>query len=634
MFTKRTSVIATFFVVLLVAGGLGASPDAYPKVANFYTTDPHFEDCPRLSRYDLVVMPASMQDVCPEIIAELRLLNPDILIMAYFPAAIIWPVYPPTESVSRQYWDKVEACDWWLYDTKGNRVGSPEYWWILNLSTNCPEDPYGQTLGEWLAEFMAEEIYATGLWDGLWVDECWENPNWINNGEFLFQDPPAALDSDRDGIADDPEELQAAWYAELSGFIASLRARVGPDAIMTGNGKQTMHEWLNGGIRENFPNMHGGWEANMFSDYGYLTNCEMFLDSPLVASMITCFSELEQHTVYEPYRCPSYMRFLRFTMTSALLGDGYYVLEDGSGRCLWWEDLYDLDMGLPTSSAYLDSIYSQSGARMCPIWRRDFEKGYALCNPFNQYIYTLDNEWISAEDGMIVITASDADLAVAAIRDGVPAVVDKDVPRIRIDTEVINPSDHSAPAYVWSETKLGDVVMNTGPVLEILVGKQDTDTVTVTVGFPASLGLETYTIEINVAGPDMEVLDSDILYIRRTVEFPSDKEGLYDNQDPSADTNEEDNLLIYPQPVAFSSGETLRMEVRADQTSANEICRINMFDVRGRLVRSVYEGVYGEGLSLEIGLTSKGGEKIAPGLYIIVLEMGDLALNRKIVLLK
>jgi hypothetical protein len=76
------------------------------------------------------------------------------------------------------------------------------------------------------------------------------------------------------------------------------------------------------------------------------------------------------------------------------------------------------------------------------------------------------------------------------------------------------------------------------------------------------------------------------------------------------------------------------MEVRADQTSANEICRINMFDVRGRLVRSVYEGVYGEGLSLEIGLTSKGGEKIAPGLYIIVLEMGDLALNRKIVLLK
>ena len=149
-----------------------------------------------------------------------------------------------------------------------------------------------------------------------------------------------------------------------------------------------------------------------------------------------------------------------------------------------------------------------------------------------------------------------------------------------------------------------------------------------------TLELETYTIAINVAGPDMEVVHTDAFPIRRTVEFPSDEITLYDNQEPSADTIEEDNLLIYPQPAAFSSGETLRMEVRGYETSANEICSIRMFDVRGRLVRSIYEGVYGEGLSLDIGLTNKGGEKIAPGLYIIVLEMGDLAQTRKIVLLK
>ena len=130
------------------------------------------------------------------------------------------------------------------------------------------------------------------------------------------------------------------------------------------------------------------------------------------------------------------------------------------------------------------------------------------------------------------------------------------------------------------------------------------------------------------------MLDRDTLYIRRTVDFSRDETTLWDNQDPSSDEIEEDNLLIYPQPAAFSSGENLRMEVRANQTSANENCSIRMFDVRGRLVRSIYEGVYGEGLSLEIGLTSKGGGKIAPGLYIIVLELGDLALSRKIVLLK
>ncbi len=633
MKTGRTQAVAIFIVALLAAGA-AAADRTYPRVANFYTTDPRLEDCPRLSRYDMVVMPGAMQDICPEIITELRRLNPDIVILAYFPASLMWPESDIDSPLRQGFWDKVVTNDWWLYDDKGNRVGDPDYLWVLNMTVNCPEDPPGRTLGEWLASYIADEIYATGLWDGIFLDGCFENPTWLNNGDAFFQDPPAMVDSDRNGVGDDAEDLASWWHSALTGFVSSLRSRLGPGAVIVGNGKQYMHDALNGGVRENFPNMHGDWDANMFSEYGYLTNCGTFLDTPLTASMILCYSKLDGHTVFEPYRCATYLRFLRFTLTSALLGDGYYVLESGTGRCLWWEDLYDIDLGLPTSAARLDSIYSASGDRMCPIWRRDFEKGYVLCNPFNQYIFTTQGKWISAEDGMIVITESDAPLTVTATGAGVPAVVDKDVRRIRVETVVTNPSEHAAPAFVWSETRLGDTVLNKGPVIETLIGKGATDTLSITVGFPPSLGLETYLIEINVAGPDMEVLRSDTLLIRRVVEFPSDREELYDNHDRDMAATEEDDLLIYPQPVAFSSGETLRMEVRGNRTSADENCSIGMYDVRGRLVRSIYEGVYGEGLNLEIGLTGKGGEKIAPGLYIVVLEMGDLVLNRKVVLLK
>jgi hypothetical protein len=633
MFTRRTSSIAIFLVALMAAGYLAASPDTYPKVANFYTTDPHMEDCPRLAQYDLVVLAASMQDIAPDIITELRALNPDIILLAYFPAGFMWPMEAINNPTYQQFYDKVVACDWWLYDNKGYRCGNPDLLWFLNFTTNCPEDAYGRTLGEWLATYVAEEIYGTGLWDGILIDGCFEDPTWINDADQFFQYPPAMVDSDRNGAGDDRDALRLWWKTALTGYVSSLRSQLG-DAVLVGNGKQFLHGQLNGGIRENFPYMHGDWDANMFSEYGYITMCESFLKTPMTASMILCYSNLDGHTVFEPYRCSTYLKFMRFTLTSALLGDGYYVLEGIPGRCLWWEDLYDVDLGLPTSTAYLDSIHSQSGDRMCPIWRRDFENGFVLCNPFNQYIYTDDSEWIMAQDGMVVITHGDVPFTLAAIRDGVPRILDKDVRRIRVDTEVANPTDHASPAYVWSLTKRGGLVLNTGPVIETLVGKYCTDTLSVTVGFPSTLELETYMIEINVAGPDMQVLDRDTLYIRRTVDFSRDETTLWDNQDPSSDEIEEDNLLIYPQPAAFSSGENLRMEVRANQTSANENCSIRMFDVRGRLVRSIYEGVYGEGLSLEIGLTSKGGGKIAPGLYIIVLELGDLALSRKIVLLK
>jgi hypothetical protein len=622
MFAKRTSIIAIFVLACLAAGPLGALPHEYPRVANFYTTDPRIEDCPRISRYDLIVMPAAMNDIKPEIITTVRELNPDVIILAYFPVALIGPITESESRTNQVYLDMVEENDWWLYDDKGNRVGNPDYWWILNVTTKCPRDPYGRTHAEWLASYIADEIMATGVWDGMWLDGCWEDPIWLNSSRLLIQDWPAMVDSDNDGIGDDPESLMVWWRTALTQFMTSLRSQVGDDAILLGNDIHYYHDVLNGAIREKFPRMHGDWFANMFSDYGYVTACNSFRSYPLNGTMMSCFSKYPEHTAHEPYRCPSYLKFLRFTLTSSLLGDGYLALENASGRCLWWEDLYDIDIGNPVGPAYLDSICSRTNGEMYPIWRRDFQKGIVYCNPFIQYIYTEDNKWIFPEDGLIRITESDVPLELSAVRDSVPRLLEEDVGRTRLSFAVANPSAHSAPAYVWTVTKLGDTVVHSEAVREFLIGKSRTDTVTVVAGFPAILEPDTYTIEGMVAGPDLQVISTD------TVNIEIFEDGT------TTDVSEEGSFLVYPQPVNSSSGGILRMEVRGIYASADEICHIRMYDVRGRLVRSLYEGVYGEGLKLEFRLTSTGGEEIAPGLYVIVLELGDLAQTKKIVLLK
>lgn len=622
MIAKKTQIVAIFVFACLAAGPLGALPHEYPRVANFYTTDPHIEDCPRISKYDLIVMPAGMNDIRPEIITTVRALNPDVIILAYFPVALIWPITEFESQTNQVYLDMVEENDWWLYDDKGNRVGNPDYWWILNVTTKCPRDQQGRTHAEWLASYIADEIMGTGVWDGMWLDGCWEDPIWLNSARFLIQDWPAIVDSDNNGVGDDPESLRVWWRPALTQFMTSLRSQVGDDAILLGNDIHYYHEFLNGSIRENFPRLHGDWFVNMFSDYGYVTACNSFRSYPVNGTMLTCFSKYPEHTVYEPYRCPSYLKFLRFTLTSSLLGDGYLALENASGRCLWWEDLYDIDIGNPVGPAYLDSIRSRPNGEMCPIWRRDFEKGIVYCNPFIQYIYTDYNKWIFPEDGLIRITESDAPLELAAVRDSIPRLLEEDVRRTRLSYAVANPSEYSAPAYVWTVTRLGGTVVHTAPVQEFLIGKSRTDTVKVLAGFPATLELDTYTVEGMVAGPDMQVISTDTVYIEIV------EDGT------TTDVSEEGSFLVYPQPVNFSSGGIIRMEVSGKYTSADEDCHIRMYDVRGRLVRSLYEGVYGEGLKLEFRLTSIGGEEIAPGLYVIVLELGDLAQTQKIVLLK
>ena len=160
----------------------------------------------------------------------------------------------------------------------------------MNISTKCPEDGNGQTANEWMAEYLADEIIASGMWDGVLLDGLFEQVSWINNIEEWFEELPAGIDADRNGVADPPESLNVWWEDGMNHFMAHLRQEVGDSPILVGNGKTTsMAGYLNGGIRENFPFMHGGWEENMFRDYGYLNLCRDYLQDPMNLTLMISF---------------------------------------------------------------------------------------------------------------------------------------------------------------------------------------------------------------------------------------------------------------------------------------------------------------------------------------------------------
>jgi hypothetical protein len=98
------------------------------------------------------------------------------------------------------------------------------------------------------------------------------------------------------------------------------------------------------------------------------------------------------------------------------------------------------------------------------------------------------------------------------------------------------------------------------------------------------------------------------------------------------DGKEEGSLSVHPQPLAISDG-NIRMEVTGS-TARTRMCSVNLYDVEGRLISTVFKGELEQGAGLEIDLMGKGGESIVPGVYFLSAELGDEICTTKIVLLR
>jgi hypothetical protein len=101
--------------------------------------------------------------------------------------------------------------------------------------------------------------------------------------------------------------------------------------------------------------------------------------------------------------------------------------------------------------------------------------------------------------------------------------------------------------------------------------------------------------------------------------------GVADEHAPSRDLV---LLINYPNP--FNPSTTIRFELSSTQS-----IELAIFDVTGRLVRSLYTGVKGEGLHEELwnGM-DEWGTTVASGVYYVRLAGASDTMTRKIVLLK
>jgi hypothetical protein len=622
-FTRSVlAAVVAFFTVLTAE--CFATHD-YPRTCNIYWGALRLEDCEALSKWDVVSLTTNPQDLNPAFLDTLRAKNPDIVLLAYFPVAFVWSNYDECMAqTGAAYGEKVDGCDWWLRDNRGNRLGTDGYVYFTNFSTKCPPDASGRHIVEWLADHICEQILATGCWDGLFLDGLFETSWWINNMDNFIAEPPAMIDADLDGEADDPDSLYAWWRPCVESFLTILRQEIGHDYILVANGKNFMSDKLNGGVRENFPKMHGGWAANMFSDYGYVTMCQQWLTTPMSCTIMYCMWPDDDNTLYVPARTASYEKFLRFTLTSSLLGDGYYVM-NGRDESLWWDDYYDIDFGWPTSDVYLDSIWTDVYGCYRPLWKREFENATVMCNPGPDWVILEDDTWLAPEDGRIETHSTPPCLSVSVVKDGSERTFDQKDTSFGYQATVGNSSQHAVFAYVWATLSSdGEEVLSSNP-RRFLVGAESSKIENLCLRTASSLRSGTYSLQVFVGGPDLASMASDTFYVERVLRFDTEVH-------KGGDADDGLDLTVYPDPVGTSG--SIKVQVTGGAPDEDHLTTIRLYDVRGRLVSKIFDGQVRAGDLLEAGLRPTGSGRLGPGVYVLRADLPDRTLIRKIIVVR
>jgi hypothetical protein len=174
------------------------------------------------------------------------------------------------------------------------------------------------------------------------------------------------LDLNQDGIVESVDEQKQAWFDGMNTLLSNTRNVLGPDTIIMTNSGDEFHKYINGVLYEDFP-IHG-WSQT-------LDRYEFILDrgqDPAIAILNTNVKNTGRYYDY---------RRMRFGLTSALMGDGFYSFDNGdlSHHEIWWYDEFQANLGQPISQAVRVDQGATNDLNQ-GIWRRDFEKGIAIVN--------------------------------------------------------------------------------------------------------------------------------------------------------------------------------------------------------------------------------------------------------------
>jgi hypothetical protein len=360
-FLTRYSLLITGIRVLLCAVSLlvpstvatKTISHTSPKLVNYFLSWGLTEaEARQLSEWDMVILDMEIQERSPELLKKLRQWNPDIILLVYITPQEIRTDAATSYSIMRRKLVSGIDDDWYLKDENGRKLS----WWpetyLLNITNNAPVRS-GIRLNDYMADFVSRELLSTGLWDGVFYDNSWDNITY-----FAGQH----IDLDRNGSVD--QGLDSAWREGLASLYTKTRVHAGQDIILIGNNNNSLYLGeLNGKLLENFS----------LQTWAPFMNTARTLAEKHKSPQVPLINANTFNTGIESYQ------HMRFGLTSALLENVYYSYDFGDTNHgqTWRYDEYDVDLGNPIARA---TSQKGSSTYQPDVWRRDFEHGVALVN--------------------------------------------------------------------------------------------------------------------------------------------------------------------------------------------------------------------------------------------------------------
>jgi hypothetical protein len=335
---------------------------ASPLLANYYL-DWHIDDqkAQELAKWNVVVLDMENQVTSPDALRKMRQLNPKIKIFAYITSEEIRDDAVGGSSVMRKRLAGGIQDNWYLYTTNHTKLSFWPGTSMLNMTPSCPTDNNGYKYNKYLAHFVADQILSSGLWDGVFYDNVWQDVNWFTKGQ---------ADANLDGQAEQGSDIDNQWRAGYRFLFNETRRIVDQKYLILGNtgpGFKQYREELNGEMQESFPLF--GWKYSM-DVFGYQTNGG---PGPRINIINANTNNTGNRNDY---------RGMRYGLASTLMHNGYFSFDFGTNdhTQTWWYDEYDVKLGdplgIPTAIDNGKTGYDES-----TVWQREYTNGIALVNP-------------------------------------------------------------------------------------------------------------------------------------------------------------------------------------------------------------------------------------------------------------
>ncbi len=299
-------------------GGEKLNAKQYPLIANYFLDYIlNQNDAIQLAKRNLIVIDMEHGENNKSNLSLIKSINPEIKMLAYMTTEEI-----ETESEEGSLREKLFSGikdEWWLLNCNGEHIVFWPYTWMLNCSDQCPEID-GERWNTYFADFVASDVLSVNLWDGFYLDNCWDSISWADN----------CIDINRDGRGDNPDEADLSWFNGMSEMIERIKCLC-PDSLLMGNGGYSYPDKLNGALIEEFT-MWNPW----YNELKTLQKLELTTQKPSLNVLNGCGSERDYP-------------FFRYSFASSLCFGGYFVYDYGSDDHSqhWYYDEYDVNLGVP-----------------------------------------------------------------------------------------------------------------------------------------------------------------------------------------------------------------------------------------------------------------------------------------------